>query len=94
MAGPPHEPAGSRRFTPNGTKTRIAVDLFVPRALIQPLEEYLELYRPLLVNGNDPGALFLTPRSKPMRSDQVARAPARWKPGLISVRPTTDPSSE
>lgn len=65
-------------FTPDGTKTRIAVDLLLPRQLIEPLEEYLSVYRPILLNGRNSERLFLTPRGKHMRSEQVGKVIGHW----------------
>jgi site-specific recombinase XerD len=65
-------------FNPDGTKTHISVDLFVPRCLVGPLEEYLAVYRPTLVKGGDPGTLFVTARGKPMRPDQVEKVIGHW----------------
>jgi integrase len=75
-------------FEPNSTKTHIPVDLFVTRNLVGPLEEYLAVYRPLLVQRNDPGTLFVTPRGKPMRSDQVGKVIGHWTTKFASKRTT------
>jgi integrase len=75
-------------FSPQGTKTHISVDLLLPRHLIQPLEEYLAEYRPLLLNGNDPGTLFVTSRGKSMRPDQVGKVVGHWTTEFASNRTT------
>lgn len=75
-------------FDPDGTKTHIAVDLFVARQLVEPLEEYLSRYRPLLVKGNDPGTLFSTPRGRRMRSDQVGKVIGHWTTVFAPKRTT------
>jgi integrase len=75
-------------FAPVGTKTHIPVDLLLPRHLIQPLEEYLVEYRPLMLKGKDPGTLFATPRGKRMRSDQVGKVIGHWTTLFASNRTT------
>jgi integrase len=75
-------------FSPSGTKTHIPVDLFLPRHLIQPLEEYLREYRPLMLNGKDTCTLFVTPRGKRMRSDQVGKVIGHWTTLFASNRTT------
>jgi integrase len=75
-------------FEPGSVKTHIPVDLFVPRSLVGPLEEYLTLYRPLLLSGKDPGTLFVTPRGKPLRSDQVGKVIGHWTTIFAPVRTT------
>jgi integrase len=75
-------------FTPEGTKTHIPVDLLVPHHLVQPLEEYLTEYRPLLLKGNDPGTLFVAPHGKPMRSDNVGIVIGHWTTKFASRRTT------
>lgn len=75
-------------FASSETKTHISVDLLVPRHLIQPLEEYLEEYRPLLLHGNDPGTLFLSQHGKPMRSDQVGHVIGHWTTRFACHRTT------
>jgi len=59
-------------FSPQGTKTHIPVDLFLPR----------------LLNGNDPDTLFMTPRGKPMRPDQVDKVIGHWTTQFASNRTT------
>jgi len=46
-------------FRPDETKTGHQVHSLLPKQLIAILEEYLENYRPMLVNGKDPQTLFL-----------------------------------
>jgi integrase len=75
-------------FQPEATKTHIPVDLFVPRQLVGPVEEYLAVYRPMLVTDDDPGTLFVTPRGKPMRSDQVGKVIGHWTTIFASNRTT------
>lgn len=75
-------------FTPAGTKTHIPVDLIVPRQLIQPLEEYLAVYRPILLGEKKSDMLFVTPRGKQMRSDHVGKVIGHWTTKFASVRST------
>ena len=60
----------------------------MPQRLIQPLEEYLAEYRPLLLHGNDPGTLFMSQHGKPMRSDQVDIVIGHWTTKFASRRTT------
>lgn len=75
-------------FTPDGTKTHIPIDLLLPRQLIEPLEEYLTKYRPLLLKDRNSDMLFVTPRGKPMRSDQVGKVIGHWTATFASKRTT------
>lgn len=47
------------RFAPDETKNGDQVHAILPKQLIGLLEQYLEVHRPLLVNGVDPGTLFV-----------------------------------
>jgi integrase len=47
------------RFGSDETKNGDQVHAILPKQLIGLLEQYLEVHRPLLVNGVDPGTLFL-----------------------------------
>lgn len=75
-------------FAPDETKTNISVDLLVPRTLVEPLEEYLAVWRPLLLNGNNPNTLFISPRGKPLRTDQVGKVIGHWSKTYASKRTT------
>ncbi len=46
-------------FSPEETKTKRRVQAVLPRTLIPMLEEYLRLYRPLLLTHTDPSTLFV-----------------------------------
>jgi integrase len=75
-------------FTPDGTKTHIPVDLLLPRQLIGPLDEYLAVYRPIFLNGKNSEMLFVSPRGKQMRSDQVGRVIGHWTTTCATNRTT------
>lgn len=51
------------------TKNGREVRAFLPRQLINPLEEYLEHFRPVLLQGRDPGTLFLNRVGEPLTSE-------------------------
>lgn len=51
-------------FDRDETKTGIEVAAILPRPLVPLLEEYLDVYRPNLTNGEDPGTLFLNRSGK------------------------------
>lgn len=75
-------------FTPDGTKTHIPIDLLLPRQLIEPLESYLAEYRPLLLNEKNPDTLFVTPRGKPLRPEEVDKVIGHWTTIFASNRTT------
>lgn len=47
------------RFRPEETKNGRPVHAVLPRQLIEPLENYITFHRPRLINGTDPGTLFV-----------------------------------
>jgi hypothetical protein len=61
-------------FSPEETKTGIDVHALLPRQLIGLLEEYLEQFRPRLLNGTNTTTLFVNRSGKPMSAAQVTRA--------------------
>jgi integrase len=61
------------RFNSDETKTGNEVEALLPRQLIEPLEEYLQSYRPSLVRGADPGTLLLNSAGRPMSLWQVTQ---------------------
>jgi integrase len=75
-------------FAPDGTKTHIPVDLLLPRQLVAPLEQYLAIYRSALLDGKSSEMLFITPRGKPMRSDQIGKVIGHWTTKFASNRTT------
>ncbi len=75
-------------FSPEEVKTGISVDLIVPQRLIQPLEEYLTRWRPLLLGGKAVDTLLVSPRGKPLRSGQVGKAIGHWTTQFANTRTT------
>ncbi len=75
-------------FAPKGTKTGISIDLLLPRQLVEPLEEFLNNYRPTLLNGGSADNLFLNKRGRPMRSDQIGKIVGHWTTKFAPVRTT------
>jgi integrase len=55
----PNEQLWQFRFSEDGTKMGNQVRSVLPRRLVPLLEEYLQHHRPALLNGLDPGTLFL-----------------------------------
>lgn len=53
------------------TKTGREVHSLLPKQLVPLLEQYVNKYRPLLINGHDPGTLFLNLRGKPLSRHSV-----------------------
>lgn len=60
-------------FDERETKTGIDVHAIVPKQLIDPLEEFLRSFRPLLVQSYDPGTLLVNHAGKQMESNQLTR---------------------
>jgi hypothetical protein len=58
----PHQPVWQFAFCGPQTKSNRAVRSILPRQLVPALEQYLEYYRPALLNGPDPHTLFLSNR--------------------------------
>lgn len=75
-------------FSPAATKTHIPVDLLLPRQLIEPLEEYLAIHRPVLLNGKNSEMLFVRPRGKQLRSEHIGKVIGHWTTAYASKRTT------
>jgi integrase len=58
-------------FREDETKNGREVRSILPRRLIPLLEEYLEHARPLLLNGTDPGRLFLNEDGAPFKENTI-----------------------
>ena len=59
-------------FRPEQTKTGHKVQGILPKQLIPLLEEYVQSYRPLLVQHvADPGTLFLSENGKPLSRERI-----------------------
>jgi hypothetical protein len=67
----PHEQFWQFYFRENETKNGHEVRAFLPRQLINPLEEYLAQYRPALFKGRDPGTLFINRVGGPLTSPDI-----------------------
>ena len=61
------------KFSPEETKTSVAVHSLVPSQLISLLEEYLSKYRPLLVKSTKVATLFVTPRGRTMDEANIGQ---------------------
>jgi len=59
------------RFSPEETKGRREIHCILPRQLIQPLEEFLRHHRAHMLQGNDPGTLFINTIGNQMTQKQV-----------------------
>jgi hypothetical protein len=66
----PEEQLWQIHFAESETKTHRQVRSVVPRSLVPLIEEYVEKYRPLLLNGSDPTTLFLNRRGRALTSGQ------------------------
>lgn len=67
----PHEEFWQIYFREDETKMGHEVRCVLPHRLVPALEEYLELHRPTLVKGSDPGNLFLNRKSRPLTTSRV-----------------------
>lgn len=61
------------RFSANETKTSNEPEMFLPRKLIGPLEEYIEKYRPVLAGAKDPETLFINSKGNPLYALEVTQ---------------------
>ena len=59
------------RFVPSETKTHHDVHCVLPNRLVPLLEEYLNVYRPVLVSNNDSGTLFVSEAGTALTTCQV-----------------------
>lgn len=59
------------RFSREDTKTKIQVHAILPRQLIAPLEEYLQVHRPQLIGDYAPGTLFVKRNGTPLAQQEV-----------------------
>lgn len=75
-------------FAPMQVKTHMAIDLILPKQLVEPLEHYLAEVRPRLLNGHKADTLFVNRNAKPMRSDQVGNVIGTWSLRYGGVRTT------
>lgn len=57
------------RFAPEDMKDRKARDLPVPDDLVEPLRRYLDEHRPILLQGADLSALWVSRRGAPLGAD-------------------------
>jgi hypothetical protein len=58
-------------FREHETKNGERVRAILPRQLVPALEEYVERYRPLLLNGTDPKTLFISALGRPLDSAAI-----------------------
>jgi integrase len=58
-------------FSASETKMKRVVNGFLPSELVDLLEEYLTNHRKELVNGEDPGTLFLNEDGEPLSDSQI-----------------------
>jgi integrase len=76
------------KFNKDETKTKINVHAILPNQLIGPLEEYLERFRPQLINGADPGTLFVAKSGKGLDRQQVTHLVAKLTARYARIRVT------
>ena len=61
----PHERFWQVRFDEFETKAHNEVEMILPQNVAALLDEWVQVYRPLLVHGSDPGTLFLNSKGRP-----------------------------
>jgi integrase len=67
----PREKFWQYHFREDETKNGREVRSILPRRLVPLLENYLEHYRPLLIEGNDPGTLFVNKDGVPLNDARM-----------------------
>jgi hypothetical protein len=67
----PHQKIWAFYFRPEQTKAGRAVQAVVPKQLVPLLEEYVDLYRPILVGNSDPGTLFVNDHGRPFETSAL-----------------------
>lgn len=58
-------------FSRPETKAKNKIRCILPRQLVPLLEEYLQQYRGTLIQGSDPGTLFLNGVGQPLSTTQL-----------------------
>ncbi len=76
------------RFSPEETKTDIAIHILLPRQLVGPLEEYLAQHRPNLVSGQNAETLFITEKGRPLSVARIGQLIGNWTAKFTGVRTT------
>jgi integrase len=78
----PHQKVWHFCFRPEETKNGKLVRAILPHQLVDPLESYVEHYRPLLANGQDSHTLFVNDHggrfNSTMLQSRVGRITARY----------------
>ena len=67
----PREKFWQYHFREKETKTAHEVRSVLPRRLVPLLEEFLEHHRPILLQGPDPGTLFMNKKNGPLTAGEV-----------------------
>jgi integrase len=67
----PHQPFWQYRFEGDETKNGHPVHAILPKQLIEPLEVYLSRSRPMLLDGEDSGFLFLNDHGQPFSHGNI-----------------------
>jgi hypothetical protein len=67
----PREKFWQYHFREKETKTAHEVRSVLPRRLVPLLEEFLEQHRPILLQGPDPGTLFMNKKNGPLTAGEV-----------------------
>jgi hypothetical protein len=67
----PHQKIWQFYFRAEETKAGRAVQAVVPKQLVPLLEEYVDVYRPILVGNNDPRTLFVNDHGRPFETSAL-----------------------
>lgn len=73
-------------FAPNETKTRVEVHCLLPRTLIEPLEEYLTRFRPILLKASSNMNLFVNAKGKQFQAVGIEVIVGKWTYKCAGVR--------
>lgn len=67
----PHEKVWQAQFDATETKARKEIELILPQDVAALLDEWVQVHRPLLVQGADPGTLFLNTKGRAMTQSRM-----------------------
>jgi integrase len=67
----PHEKVWQVQFDASETKAGKEIELILPQDIAALLDEWVQVHRPLLVQGADPGTLFLNTKGRAMTQSRM-----------------------
>ena len=69
----PHEKVWQAQFDASETKARNEIEMILPQDIAALLDEWVQVHRPLLVQGADPGTLFLNSQGEAMTQSRMTK---------------------